>query len=203
MPSRRSAQVALAVFLSVLLGLLAFRGYGNRLGARPSDQIPGGSARIDLNTADRTELEQVPGIGPERARAIADHRKTRGPFRSIDDLNAVDGFGDKTVEKVRPYLRVEPVAITSPELEPAPDRDLVSPAAPRFAGKFTKLQPGDPPIDVNAASLDDLQRLPGVGPVMAQNIAAARPFKSVADLDRAKGIGPKTLDKLRPFVVVR
>jgi competence protein ComEA len=49
-------------------------------------------------------------------------------------------------------------------------------------------------------------RIPGVGPVTAQNIVAARaerPFSSVADLDRVKGIGPKTLEKLRPFVVVK
>ena len=59
---------------------------------------------------------------------------------------------------------------------------------------------------MNTATVEELQRLPGVGPVTAQNIVAARaekPFKSVADLDRVKGIGPKTLDKLRPFVVVK
>jgi competence protein ComEA len=42
--------------------------------------------------------------------------------------------------------------------------------------------------------------------VTAQNILAARavaPFQTVNDLDKVKGIGPKTLDKLRPFVVVK
>src|SRR5262249_52498896 len=91
-PSRRSAQVALAVFLAVLLGLLAFRGYGNQLGARPTDHLPGG-ARIDLNTADRTELAQVPGIGPERAKAIEEYRNAKGRFRSVEELQEVSGFG--------------------------------------------------------------------------------------------------------------
>jgi len=65
---------------------------------------------------------------------------------------------------------------------------------------------GHPPIDVNAAGAAELMRLPGVGPVMAQNIIKAREekrFESVADLNRVKGIGPKTLDRLRPFVVVK
>src|SRR5262245_45801448 len=120
-PSRHPAQVALAVFVAVLLGLLAFRGYGNGLGARPTDQLPG-SARIDLNTADRTERSQIPDIGPERAKAIEDYRNTKGRFRSVDELQEVSGFGEKTVEKVRPFVRVEPVSGAPIELEPAQGR---------------------------------------------------------------------------------
>jgi competence protein ComEA len=59
---------------------------------------------------------------------------------------------------------------------------------------------------VNAADAAELVRIPGVGPVTAQNILTARaerPFTSVADLDRVRGIGPKTLDKIRPYVVVK
>ena len=76
----------------------------------------------------------------------------------------------------------------------------------RAPQRRSKLQPGDPPIDVNAADAAELVRIPGVGPVTAQNILTARaerPFTSVADLDRVRGIGPKTLDKIRPYVVVK
>jgi competence protein ComEA len=203
--SRRSAQLALAAFLAVMVGLLVFRGYGNRLGARPSDPVP--SARVDLNRADRTELEQVPGIGPKHARAIEDHRKENGPFKSVDELRGVHGFGPATVEKVRPFLRVESDA-------PPPDLELLTlerkpptPApAPRAAGAPRKIQSGDPPLNVNAASVEELQRLPGVGPAIAQRLVDARtaaPFKSVEDLRRVKGIGPKTLDGMRQYVVVK
>jgi competence protein ComEA len=197
--ARRSAQVALATFLAVLLGLLAFRGYGARLGARPTEHVPAAARQVDLNKADRIELEQVDGIGPKLARAIDDHRRERGPFRSVDDLHAVHGFGPATVNRVRPFVRVEaePVAEQEPlrlERKPAPPPTGIAPR---------KLKPGDPPIDVNAASEDDLQRLPGVGPVTARNIVLARPFKAVEDLNRVKGIGPKTLEKVRPFVVVK
>jgi competence protein ComEA len=198
--TRRSAQLALATFLVVMGGLLAFRGYGNRLAARPTETVA--TNRVDLNHADRTELEQVPTVGPTLAKAIDDHRQAGGTFRTADDLRGVHGFGAKTVEKVRPFVQADtpsepPVLERRPTPAPAP--------APRAAGKG-KIQPGGPPINVNTATADELMRLPGVGPVMAQNILAARtakPFPTVNDLDRVKGIGPKTLDKLRPFVVVK
>src|SRR5262245_59302215 len=67
----RGAQVALGVFLAVLVGLLAFRGYANHLGARPTEPMK--ADLIVLNSADQSELAQVPGVGPKMAEAIADH----------------------------------------------------------------------------------------------------------------------------------
>ena len=55
-------------------------------------------------------------------------------------------------------------------------------------------------LDVNAASLAELQNIPGIGPVVAQRIIEARPFKSADDLQRIKGIGAgKRYEKIRPF----
>jgi competence protein ComEA len=73
------------------------------------------------------------------------------------------------------------------------------------AGGVRKIQPGEPPIPINRASNAELQRLPNVGPVLAQRIILARserPFTSLEDLRRVPGIGPKTLEKLRPFVII-
>ena len=61
---------------------------------------------------------------------------------------------------------------------------------------------GDPakgPVNVNTASKDLLITLPEVGPDLAQKIIANRPYASEKDLDsKVKGIGPKTLEKMRP-----
>ena len=204
------AQAALGFFLAVLLGLLAYRGYGNQFGARPTDLAAPGL--VDLNAADRSELAQVPGVGPKMAEAIVAYRQQHGPFAAVDDLRGVRGVGPQTFEKVRHRFRVGdevpavPAEVThtsfsSPLAQPPP-----APANPRPPVGGKKIQPGEPPINVNAASPEELQRLPGVGPVMAGAIAAARaakPFESVNDLDRVKGIGPKTLERLRPFVTVR
>lgn len=62
------------------------------------------------------------------------------------------------------------------------------------------------PINLNTASRDALQALPGVGPVLAKRIdayrSAQRPFQRVEELKRVSGIGPKTLATLRPMVRV-
>jgi len=59
-------------------------------------------------------------------------------------------------------------------------------------------------VDPNAASVASLRRLPGIGPQKAQAVVAERengPFSGADDLQRVRGIGPKTVEKLRPFLV--
>ena len=60
----------------------------------------------------------------------------------------------------------------------------------------------DVPFDVNTASTEQLQQLRGIGPVKAATIVAGRPYRSVEDLLKIPGIGPKTLEKIRPCVTV-
>ena len=66
-------------------------------------------------------------------------------------------------------------------------------------------EPG-PPLDLNRATLADLTRLPGVGPVLARRILdtreAAGRFGAVDDLVAVRGLGPAKLERLRPFVGV-
>jgi len=61
-------------------------------------------------------------------------------------------------------------------------------------------------VDLNRASPEELERLPGIGPSLAARIAAHRqahgPFASVADLDAVPGLGPKTIEQFRDYVVV-
>lgn len=52
-------------------------------------------------------------------------------------------------------------------------------------------------VEINTASLEQLDEITGVGPVLAQRIVDARPFSSVDDLIKVKGIGEKTLQKIK------
>ena len=55
-------------------------------------------------------------------------------------------------------------------------------------------------LDVNTATKEELQKLPGIGDALADRIIAARPFKSADDLKKVKGIGEgKRYQELRPF----
>ena len=58
------------------------------------------------------------------------------------------------------------------------------------------------PLDVNYASRQELELLDGVGPATSTRIVQARPYPTVEDLLRVRGIGPKTLERLRPWVGV-
>jgi hypothetical protein len=59
-------------------------------------------ARINLNSASRTQLRKIPGIG----RVLADRIVKRRPFRSVDELVDVEGIGAKRLAEIRPYVRV-------------------------------------------------------------------------------------------------
>jgi hypothetical protein len=54
------------------------------------------------------------------------------------------------------------------------------------------------PVDVNRASPAELASLDGIGPRLAERIAAARPFASVEEVGRVKGVGRRRLERLRP-----
>ncbi len=60
---------------------------------------------VDINRADKELLMQLPGIGPKTAEAILKYRKTNGKFKNIKDLTEVKGIGEKTLTKLKPFLK--------------------------------------------------------------------------------------------------
>ena len=59
------------------------------------------------------------------------------------------------------------------------------------------------PIDINNASTAQLETLPGIGPDIARAIVKGRPYANVDDLEKVNGIGPVTLEKIRPRAIVK
>lgn len=63
--------------------------------------VPSPTAPLDLNTATAVQLDTLPGVGPTTAQKIIDYRQTNGPFRSVDDLEAVPGIGPSKVAQLK------------------------------------------------------------------------------------------------------
>lgn len=103
------AFTAIAVFALVLLigRWLQISGWGLREVAIERLQPLELTYRLDLNSATWVEFAQLDGVGETLAERIVEHRQTHGPYLSVDDLDAVKGIGPKTLERLRPYLRVE------------------------------------------------------------------------------------------------
>jgi competence protein ComEA len=188
----RSAQLTLAFFLGISVTIVL--GRFTPLFSRPTPTVL--TAGVDVNTASKAELLQLPQVGEKRADAILAARDRLGSFKSTDDLRAAKGIGPVRQEALRPHVKISAdEQFISPTNVPA-ERSIPAPSR----GKKGELHE---PIDVNSASAEELQRLPGIGPVMAGRIITERdkrPFESPEDLRRVSGIGPKTLEKLRPFV---
>jgi len=84
-----------AVALAVALAFVA-------LPAAAADAAPAGV--VNLNNASAEQLQMLPGIGPAVAQRIVEHREKVGAFKQTEDLMLVRGIGEKSFEKLRPYL---------------------------------------------------------------------------------------------------
>jgi competence protein ComEA len=152
--------------------------------ARAAYVIDPAQVKIAINDADAHELTALPGIGPVKAAAIVEYREIHGPFRQASDLQQVKGIGPKTVAKIHPLIDLGGDSSgmdTQPAAESSPAR-----------------------IHINQADIQELVKLPGIGPVKAAAIVEYResygPFRHPDDLLRVKGIGPKTLEKIKPKI---
>ena len=64
------------------------------------------SLRVDINTADVEELDELPEVGPATAESIIQYRQTNGSFSSVDELEEIPGIGPETLEKIAPFATV-------------------------------------------------------------------------------------------------
>ncbi len=198
------------LFLLLALALLGWHAWSaQRWGCRPTTLETDAllSPSLDLNQADHVQLMQLPGVGENLARRIEAYRIAHHGFRHVDELRQVSGVGPKLLEKMRPHVYVEAPASAE---EDKPAAKEIRPVVAKVEEEkkpliVSRKEPLTEPIDVNHATAAELRRLPGIGPTLSQRIIQTReqqPFRSVEDLRRVRGIGAKTLERLRPFIII-
>ena len=146
---------------------------------------------VDVNRDPEVELARLPGVGPALAARIVAARE-EGALSRPEDLLEVSGIGPATLESMREHLEVGPL--------PAGARD--GPPAGGGGSPSAGSAGGDERVNLNRASEEELQALPGVGPALAGRIVELRSerggFSSVEELLEVPGIGPATLERIRP-----
>ncbi len=115
-----SAQLKVLVFLVCTLMVIAtvriIRGFATEdrvmtpLLVATGETAPGYTTlfTIDINLSPADSMELIPGIGPALASRIVAYRDSAGPFREVQDIVRVPGIGNKTYERIKPYLKVTP-----------------------------------------------------------------------------------------------
>lgn len=81
-------------------------GTGSFGGSEPGALTGAPGGKVNLNTADAAALDTLPKVGPVLAQRIVDWRKEHGPFKSVEELDSVDGVGPKMLEALLPLVTV-------------------------------------------------------------------------------------------------
>jgi competence protein ComEA len=169
--------------------------------ARPLE--PG--ERIDADRATAPELARLPRVGLALAKTIVAEREAKGPFGSLQGLDRVPGIGPGLLATIASHVTFSLPAGTS--FAPASGQ-FARPEAP-VGGAFAESPVGGetPLLNLNTATLSELDNLPGIGPARAAAILQEResrgPFASVEELSRVPGLGPAAIARLRDRVAVR
>jgi competence protein ComEA len=166
-------------------------------------------ALIDINSADQKTLESLPGVGPATAQEIVKGR----PYKSVDDLANVKGIGKSKLEKIRPLVTVggQPAAqapaaaksAASSAATKASSATQAAKSAPTETKKAAKSAVPSGPVNINTASKDQLEALPGIGPKKAQAIIDGRPYQKTEDVMKVKGIKQGIYDKIKDKITVQ
>ena len=100
----------IALILSLLLAVSAQTVVAKERGGLASANGKGSTEQaltVNINSADAKELSRVlTGVGQKKAEAIIEYRQKFGPFKSANELTAVKGIGQKTVEKNKSRIKL-------------------------------------------------------------------------------------------------
>jgi competence protein ComEA len=160
--------------------------------------------RIDVNSATAAQLARLPRVGLSLAKTIVADRQAHGAFAGLSELDRVAGIGPGVLRTLEPVVEFGALREggSPPGLGAGVGTAFALPppggvSSPRSGRQGTAL-------NVNRATVVELEALPGIGPALARRIVADReargPFAAVQALDRIPGIGPALVARLGTLV---
>jgi competence protein ComEA len=162
----------------------------------PAEQSP--PAEVVVHVSGAVKQAGVYRLAP--ASRVADAIEQAGGATENADLDALNlaeplQDGQKIHVPRKGEVSLPTVASVAPSRTPRSAPQAAATATPQF------------PINLNTATAEQLEAIPGIGPVLAQRIIEYRQthgrFQSVDELLEVRGIGPKRLENMRPYVVVK
>ncbi|CAN5868268.1 hypothetical protein BH23GEM9_BH23GEM9_29560 [soil metagenome] len=145
---------------------------------------------VDLNTASDTALQRIAEVGPTRAAQIIEFRQHRR-FHAVEDLRRISGISDARLLQIK----AQGLACVSPPVDASTASDSAE-----AAGAISNEPTGPGCVDLNTASVHQLERIVQIGPARAAQIIQLRmskPFVSLDDLSRVSGLSTINLVAIR------
>jgi len=158
---------------------------------------------VDVDRASLVELTRLPKVGPRLAKTILADRARQGAFGSLAGLDRVSGIGPGLLHTLEPHVTFSGTAAQMGSSAVA----ALSPIAHARAEIAAPL-PSRPaaPLNLNSATLQQLDSLPGVGLARAAAIVQYRqdhgPFTRIEQLAAVPGFGPAAVSRLQQRLAV-
>ena len=218
--TRNQLIVAYAIVILAVLGIVVLvvktgpRGSGEVKIIEPgaagasTEMLPPKPGKLCVHVAGKVKKPGLYEVAP--GGRVKDAIQAAGgalPNADLESINLAEKLEDGEQVYIAQVGKIKPPAVSvirggkSPSAKPTGES---AKSSARSSGPKKLSKPGEGTVSINSAGLDELQRLPGIGPAYAQRIIDYRiqhgRFQAVDELDEVKGIGPKKLEKLRPFV---